>query len=209
MADPRARFIPSSAEDVLRLRVKAEVRKRMRALRKTTPATACGARSARIVDRLSALAVVAQARAVALFWPIEERHEVDLRALDGRLRERGVRVAYPALDPETRAMTFRFVAEVNAMQEEGFGFREPSARDPEVRPDELDVIVVPALAVDPRGHRLGYGAGDYDRTLVRFAPPAVAVAVAYDFQLVPETPNTEGDVAVAWIVTDTRELRAE
>src|SRR5581483_11137056 len=104
-------FIPSSAEDLLRRRVKAELRKRMRGLRKAMPAQACAARSARIVDALASLEVLAGARAVALFWPIEERHEVDLRPLDARLRARGVRVAYPGVDPETGAMAFRFVAD--------------------------------------------------------------------------------------------------
>ena len=74
----------------------------MRGLRNALPGSACAERSARIVERLMALEPIARARAVALFWPIEERHEVDLRALDARLRERGVRVAYPGLDPETR-----------------------------------------------------------------------------------------------------------
>ena len=203
------RFVPASAEDVLRLRVKAELRKRMRGVRKAMPAAACAARSALLVERLAALQVVTDARAVALFWPIEERHEVDLRAVDAGLRKRGARVAYPALDPETRVMTFRFVDDPDAMQEQGFGFREPTAGQAEVAPGELDAILVPALAVDPRGHRIGYGAGYYDRTLPRFAPPAVPVAVAFDFQLVAEVPDTPSDVPVAWVVTDTRTLRAE
>jgi len=207
-SDPHG-FVPSSAEDVLRLRVKAELRKRMRGLRKTMPAAACAARSARIVDRLAVLAPLAGARSAALFWPIEERHEVDLRALDARLRARGLRVAYPWVDPETRDMTFRFVAHPDAMQEQGFGFREPPAQATEAAPGELDVVVVPALAVDPRGHRVGYGAGYYDRTLPRFAPPAASIAVAFDFQLVPEAPDTPADVAVAWIVTDERQMSAE
>jgi 5-formyltetrahydrofolate cyclo-ligase len=161
------------------------------------------------VDRLEELEPTASARSVALFWPIEERHEVDLRALDARLRARGARVAYPGVDPETHAMTFRFVAHSDAMQEHGFGFREPSPAEPEAAPGQIDLIVVPALAVDPRGHRIGYGAGYYDRTLPRFAPPAATVAVAFDFQLVPEAPSTEVDVAVTWIVTDARTMRAE
>jgi 5-formyltetrahydrofolate cyclo-ligase len=200
---------PAPDDEILRVRVKTELRKRMRGLRRTLPASACAARSARIVERLLGLEPLAGARAVALFWPIEERHEVDLRALDARLRERDVRVAYPGVDPETREMTFRFVQHPDAMVEQGFGFREPAAREPEAAPGELAVVVVPALAVDPRGHRLGYGAGYYDRTLPRFVPPAVAVAVAFDFQLVAELPQTEHDVAATWIVTDTRTLRAE
>jgi 5-formyltetrahydrofolate cyclo-ligase len=201
-------FVPSSAEDVLRRRVKAELRKRMRGLRKALPASACAERSARIVERLAALAPLADARSVALFWPIEERHEVDLRALDALLRKRGVRVAYPGIDPETRVMTFRFVADAGAMREEGFGFREPFADAPEAAPGELDAIVVPALAADPRGQRIGYGAGYYDRTLPRFAPPATTAVVLFDFQLLAEVPVTDGDVAVGWIVSDARAMTA-
>jgi 5-formyltetrahydrofolate cyclo-ligase len=201
-------FIPSSAEDHLRRRVKAELRKRMRGLRRALPASACAERSARIVARLGVLEPVARARSVALFWPIEERHEVDLRELDARLRERGVRVAYPGVDPETHAMTFRFVADPEAMRVEGLGFREPLADMPQAAPGELDVVIVPALAADPRGHRIGYGAGYYDRTLPGFPAPAVSAAVIFDFQLVAEAPTTEGDVAVDWIVSDARVLRA-
>jgi 5-formyltetrahydrofolate cyclo-ligase len=202
-------FIPSSADDVLRVRVKIELRKRMRSLRKALPASACSERSSRIADRLAILELMGRARAVALFWPIEDRHEVDLRGLDARLRARGVRIAYPGIDPESGVMTFRFVADAEAMVEQGFGFREPAPDAPEVPDAGLDVIVVPALAIDPRGHRIGYGAGYYDRVLPRFAPPAKTVAVAFDFQLVAETPNSAIDVPVSWVVTDTRDFASE
>lgn len=197
-------FIPSSAEDLLRRRVKAELRKRMRGLRHTTPASACAERSARIVELLVAMPELASARAVALFWPIVEKHEVDLRPLDVALRARGVEIAYPSIDAETGIMTFRFVDDIAALEERGYGFREPATTAREARADELSAIVVPAIVLDPSGHRVGYGAGYYDRTLPRFAPPAVSVGVAYDFQLVPEVAATETDVAVAWIVTDKR-----
>lgn len=196
---------PSPEEQLLH-RVKGELRKRMRGLRRTLPASACAERSSRIVERLSSLDALARATSVALFWPIEERHEVDLRALDARLRERGVRVAYPAVDPETHAMTFRFVKDASSMVEQGFGFCEPSRDSSEAAPGALDAIVVPALAVDPTGQRLGYGVGYYDRTLPAFSPPAVTVAVAFDFQLLAELPVTAGDVPVSWVVTDTRTL---
>jgi 5-formyltetrahydrofolate cyclo-ligase len=150
-----------------------------------------------------------RASTIALFWPIEERHEVDLRALDRLLRGRGIRVAYPAVDPETRVMTFRFVADPDAMQERGFGFREPASSEPAGFAggrDALDVIVVPGLAVDPTGYRIGYGAGYYDATLPLHAPPAQSIGVAFDFQLVAEVPVTEGDVRLDWVVTDERQI---
>jgi 5-formyltetrahydrofolate cyclo-ligase len=188
-------------------RAKTELRKRLRGLRNTTPASACDARSQRIVERLLAMDALKGATRVALFWPIVARHEVDLRPLDEALRARGARVAYPAIDPETNAMTFRFVPAAADLEVQGYGFAEPAADAEEAT--ELDAVLVPALALDSRGHRLGYGAGYYDRTLPRFCPPAVSIGVAYDFQLLVELPVTEGDVACDWIVTDTRVLAAE
>jgi 5-formyltetrahydrofolate cyclo-ligase len=207
-------FIPSSAEDLLRRRVKQELRKRMRGLRKAMPASACQERSARIVERLEALEAIAKARSVALFWPMEERREVDLRDLDARLRRRGARVAYPAVmegvgGEEGRSLVFRFAREGCPMVDGPYGVSEPADTEPVAAPGDIDAMVVPSLVVDPRGHRIGYGAGYYDRALARYAPPAVTVAVAYDFQLLAEIPNTDGDVAVAWVVTDARASAAE
>jgi 5-formyltetrahydrofolate cyclo-ligase len=188
------------------MKVKAELRKRLRGVRKSTPLAACAERSSAIVARLIAHDAVVAARTIALFWPIVARHEVDLRALDESLRARGVRVAYPTVDRDTGAMAFRFVDDVAQLEERGSGFGEPGEGAEEAR--ALDVIVVPAIAVDPTGHRIGYGAGYYDRTLPRFAPPAVSIAVAFDWQLVAEVPALPDDVRCRWVVTDTRTLDA-
>jgi 5-formyltetrahydrofolate cyclo-ligase len=71
------------------------------------------------------------------------------------------------------------------------------------------LVLVPALAVDPRGHRIGYGKGYYDWLLGRVVPPAFALAVAFDFQLVSEIPVAEHDRAVNLVVTDRRTFRAQ
>lgn len=197
--------IDESTENELRFRAKAALRQRARALRNTIPRDAILERSRRLVGLLAALPEVARAARVALFYPIEGRNEVDLTPLDARLRDRGARVAYPTIEPESRVMSFRFVRDIEAMEERGFGFREPAAEDPEA--ESLDVIVVPALQIDATGHRIGYGAGYYDRTIPRFAPPGVAIGVAFDFQLIPEVPVTEGDVPVSIIVTDEKVIR--
>jgi 5-formyltetrahydrofolate cyclo-ligase len=202
-------FIPSSAEDVLRRRVKLELRKRMRGLRKALPLQACADRSSRISERLGTVAAFAEARTVALFWPLQERHEVDLRDLSAHVRARGIRVAFPRIDPESGTLAFHFVSDPSLLVDGPSGLREPAPEEPLARPGELDAIVVPALAVDPRGHRIGYGAGYYDRALPAFSPPAKTLCVVFDFQLVAEVPDTEGDVAVDWIVSDARTLAAE
>lgn len=196
--------------------MKRELRKRVQGLRKATPLDACLERSTRIVELLSTLDVVRRAKTAALFWPIEARHEVDLRALDAALRARGVRVAYPAVvrgeteDERTGLLSFHFAAQGD-LEERGFGFHEPpldAVAFPALARDlrELDVVIVPALALDPAGQRIGYGAGYYDRALAMAA--VVKVGVIFDFQLVSEVPAMDGDVAVDWVVTDRRVLRS-
>lgn len=199
---PRDHGRELAPEEFLRVKVKAELRKRLRGVRKAMPVEAALQRSAKIIATLEAHPAVASAKSIALFWPIEVRKEVDLRPFDASLRKRGVRIAYPAIDAETDVMTFRFVDDLGRLEEQGYGFAEPPPDAPHAA--ELDVVIVPAIAVDPTGHRIGYGAGYYDRTLPRYAPPAVSIAVAYDWQLVAEVPATPHDVKVAFVVTDTR-----
>lgn len=198
---PKAHTHALAPEDVLRAKVKAELRKRLRGVRKTAPLDALGERSAKIIARLEEHPAVIAAKSIALFFPIVARHEVDLRAFDGWLRTRGVRVAYPGIDPDTNVMTFRF-AETTALEERGFGFAEPPPDAEE--PSALDVVIVPAIAIDPTGQRIGYGAGYYDRTLPRYCPPGVSIAVAYDWQVVAEVPAQPFDVPVRWVATDER-----
>jgi 5-formyltetrahydrofolate cyclo-ligase len=191
----------------LKYQAKAMMRTRFRKLRSSIPANAIAARSTRLTERLLSLDVMRNAKHVALFYPITSRNEVDLRAVDAVLRARSGHVYYPQIDPVTRDMVFREVADIESMEERGLGFREPSS-DARLA-DGLDVIVVPAIAVDSRGHRIGYGAGFYDRAIPRYAPPAVTIAVVFDFQLAADVPDTEGDERVSWIVTDTKSLEIE
>jgi 5-formyltetrahydrofolate cyclo-ligase len=189
---------------IFRQQAKAMMRKRARALRASLPKAAIAARSAALCERLLELPALRAAKSVALFDPIVAKNEVDLRDVDRNLRARGVEVYYPSIDPEDRVMVFRRVDDPDAMQERGLGFRDPGPGAPEA--EALDVVVVPAIAVDGRGHRIGYGAGFYDRALPRYAPPALKVAVAFDFQLAAEVPNGDADVPVDWVVTDGKVL---
>lgn len=198
-------FDPEAIKE-LSYRAKAVLRKRARALRNTIPPAAIAERSSRIRTALLAHPRFVDARRVALFWPIVSRNEVDLRALVPILRERGAEVFFPAIDPETRVMTFRLPPDPERMEERGLGFQEPAPEDPEAT--TLDVVVVPALQLDPNGNRIGYGAGFYDRALPRFCPPAASIGVAFDFQLITEVPITEGDVPIDVVLTDERVIDA-
>jgi 5-formyltetrahydrofolate cyclo-ligase len=188
-------------DSMLRLQAKAVIRKRARALRNSIPEGARSARSEKIVERVVASAPFERARSVGLFWPMLERGEVDVRGIDGAARERGKKVAYPLLESDTE-MRLAY-ADPSSLEERGHGFAEPPENAPTAETDEL-VVIVPALAVDPTGQRIGYGKGFYDRLLARICPPAFAVAVAYDFEVVPEVPATEHDRRVDMVVTDLR-----
>ena len=187
---------------------KQELRKRMRALRAAYPASALQLRSRNIVERSLALPQFANAPSVALFFPLLERQEVDLRALDGEARRQGKRVYYPFLEQrgDVSMTGLRLTSKLEDLAERGQRFLEPPADAPVATRGDVELMFVPALAVAPSGHRLGYGMGFYDALLPDFRPPALAVAVAYDFQLLVELPSLGHDVPCDAVVTDSRSL---
>ncbi len=135
---------------------------------------------------------------VAGFWPI--RTEIDVRPLLDALPSRGAVLALATTTAKARRLVFR--------QYMG-GF--PSARDvwdipvpPEGAPElEPDIVLVPGLAFDAGGHRLGYGAGNYDRTLtaLRASGQVIAVGVAYAEQVIERLPIEDHDAPLDWIIT--------
>lgn len=192
-------------ERVLRVRAKAAIRKRMRALRNAVPESGRAARSARIVERLLVLPELDRAQHVGLFWPMLERGEIDLRPLDRALRHAGKVIGYPCVrETEGRVEPTLRIATPEDLGERGSIYREPPPDAPELPLDESTLIVTPALALTPSGDRLGYGIGFYDRLLSRAVPPGVAVGIAFDFQIVGELPTTEGDVPVTIVLTEER-----
>ncbi len=168
------------------------------------PDGAIEARSTALRERLDTVDVVKNAKRAALFWPIERKKEVDLRPLDTALRSRGVTLAYPAIDPETRIMTFREVGNTDELTPSELGFMAPPLTAPLCA--ELDLVLVPGLAFDDRGFRIGYGGGFYDQALPETRATATFVGVAFDFQLAADIPNDSHDVAVDIVVTDARVL---
>jgi 5-formyltetrahydrofolate cyclo-ligase len=185
-------------------RVKKQLRSRMRALLGALPASAVGARSARINERLLELEALSSARGVALFWPMEDSGEVDLRALDEVLERRGVARYYPFMDPTPTGFStgFRRIERASELARGERRFYEPPRTAPSATAGDIDVVIVPALAATPDGHRLGQGKGFYDVTLPDVCPPARSVIVAYSFQVLGELPIEGHDYRCDWVVTD-------
>jgi 5-formyltetrahydrofolate cyclo-ligase len=190
-------------------RAKRQIRSRMRSLRGAHPPAALAERNARIVARLRALPELDHARSVASFWPMTERHEIDLGPLDAYLREQHKNVYYPGLAAGAGGAVrtgMRLTRSSDELIVRGGRFAEPPPEAPEAARGEIDLLVVPALAVAANGHRIGYGAGFYDAALPDYRPPALAVVVAYDFQLLAEVPTLSHDVPCDIVVTDARTI---
>jgi len=187
---------------------KQQLRKRMSALRTAHPAEALAVRGQAIVARALGLPEFAAARGVALFFPMLDRKEVDLRALDAEARRQGKRVYYPFLEQRGNVQVsgLRLTQSLDDLAERGRRFLEPATAATEAARGDVDLLFVPALGVAPSGHRLGYGAGFYDSLLPDVCPPARAVAVAYDFQLLVELPIQPHDVACDIVLTDARSI---
>ena len=115
------------------------------------------------------------------------RDEINPAELMAWLHEEGFRLALPVMTGKAKPLTMRAWTPGDVMEAAAWGIAEPMADKPEVDPD---VVLVPLLAFDARGYRLGYGGGFYDRTLARLRAkkPVIAVGVAYDEQKVDAVP---------------------
>ena len=78
----------------------------------------------------------------------------------------------------------------------------PEAACPEINPSHIDLVLVPGVAYDRRGYRLGYGAGYYDRFLRLLRPDALKVGLAYSFQVLDVLPAEAHDVPVDLVATE-------
>ncbi|MEM6789910.1 MAG: 5-formyltetrahydrofolate cyclo-ligase [Myxococcota bacterium] len=173
------------------------MRKRFRSQRAGLSAAAVAARSARIVARLDDLDVMRNARVIASYWPLSRRREVDLTAGHRAWRARGTTVLYPRVHREG-PMTWHPADDEDDFEVHPAGFLQPRRPATRAAPE---VILVPGVAFDVRGHRIGYGGGNYDRTLAA-DPSRTTVGVAFHLQLASDLPDVPTDVPVHIVVTD-------
>jgi 5-formyltetrahydrofolate cyclo-ligase len=192
----------------LKYRAKKQLRSRMRGLRAAHPESVLAQASQRIVSSVLGLPEFVSARGVGLYWPMSERREVDVRPLMEAALTAHKRVYFPFLEPTGTGFRTGFAEVTSATELElrGQRFSEPPRSAPRAERGQIDVLIVPALAAAADGHRLGYGSGFYDATLPDFCPPACAVIVVFDFQLLGEMPVTAADVPSQVIVTERRVL---
>ena len=143
---------------------------------------------------------------VSGYWAM--RDEADIGPILERLHAEGFVCALPAVEGRDRPLTFRRWRPGDRLVAASFGTHEPAKSEPRVTPE---ILLVPLLAFDRAGRRLGYGGGYYDRTLrkLRSDGAATAVGVAFAAQEVPSVPAGPGDEKLDWIVTERGAFRAK
>jgi 5-formyltetrahydrofolate cyclo-ligase len=177
---------------------KSDLRKVALARRDALPAAERMAAAETIAARAFPLAVASGA-VVSGFMPLNS--EISPLPLMRKLSDLGARLALPVVVGRGLPLLMRAYAFGDALVKGVWGIRVPPPDAPEVAPD---LLLVPLLAFDRNGNRLGYGAGYYDMTIaaLRAQKPVVAVGIAFAAQEVAEVPTTTRDVRLDVVLTE-------
>ena len=154
-------------------------------------------------QRLANLELFQQAGSIALYSPIQL--EVDTELLFTTALSAGKRVLYPVVCGNN--LLFREVSETSQRTAGAFGILEPCIVGEDHSLAAVDLIVVPGVAFDLLGHRIGFGKGYYDRCLSQHQKHGTLVGLCHDFQLLDEIPAEGHDIRMQYVVTDTRVIK--
>jgi 5-formyltetrahydrofolate cyclo-ligase len=190
----------SIAEDRSVIAAKSVLRSEMIARREALPADVRQAGGLRLAQLGLGFANLPRASLVSGY--ASTGAELDLFPLLDRLARDGHSLCLPVIQPRGSPLTFRAWGPGQPLRERMWGIREPEPTAADVVPD---VLLVPLLAFDDAGWRLGYGGGYYDRTLagLRAKSAVVAIGVGFDEQRIPDVPHCDYDERLDWLLTPT------
>jgi 5-formyltetrahydrofolate cyclo-ligase len=162
--------------------------------------------TAAIVARVRSLPAWQRARGVLSYMAFGS--ELDLYALHRELQQQGRLLVAPRVPAQGRALELRQVVDLTQdLAPSRWGIPEPLPDlCPLVDPAQIDLVLVPGVAFDRTGNRLGYGAGFYDRLFQRLPPSALRVACVQEALLVDRVPAEPHDAPVDLLVTESMAL---
>ncbi len=185
-------------------RIKAEIRKEVGQKRDSISMEERDEKSKRIMDTLFSLKEFKDAMVVHFFVNIKSE-VFTCEMIKGALAV-GKRVVVPFIDSANRRLLLSEIKDYEKDLTPGYwGILEPKRESfRETSIDDVDLMVIPGLAFDKKGGRIGYGAGYYDRLLSVRKKKMPLITVAYELQIVEDVPTHERDVSVDKIVTESR-----
>lgn len=178
--------------------LKSDLRALVRTRKRAHSAAELAAFSAAAVARLAAHPRLLAAQRVLLYYSLPD--EIDTHALADRLVAAGKTVVLPHVVGDG-LMCLRRYTGPSDLRTGAFGIMEPAGADYDANAEGLDVAVVPGMAFDRSGHRLGRGKGYYDRFLAALARAPYIIGLCFPFQLVESVPVAAHDVAVDEVIS--------
>ncbi len=153
----------------------------------------------------------AYAAAKSVMWYVDAGSEVRTRHTLPDALTHGKRVVVPWCVVETNELELFLLEDMSELVEGAYKILEPKAELRELpakklKPQELDLVMVPGTAFDQRGGRMGQGKGYYDRLLSNARPDAPLVALAFDCQIFEEIPVAGHDVFMDQVLTESRTI---
>lgn len=187
--------------------LKSELRKDVLKARYALTPAELAEKSDRAIDRLLAMDEYRQASAIMVY--LDFRNEVQTGGLVTKAMADGKKVAIPVTDIANRRLTPSLLVDFPGdLQPGAWGILEPKPECMRVlEPKELDLVIVPGVAFDMDGNRLGYGGGFYDRFLPRTRPDTVYVALAFELQVWPKVYPGPHDIPVQYLLTEDRLIK--
>lgn len=174
------------------------LRREMKDRRSALPPALHAAKSAAAAAHLLGLPELKAAAVIALYGAT--RDETDTAPLHDALADKII--VYPRVVLDTPLLSFFAVTDRNVLlPSETLGVLEPPPAAPPVALVDIQIFVVPGLAFDAHGARVGWGRGHYDHTLAA-APQALRVGYAFEIQIAPAVPTTTGDELMDLLCTD-------
>lgn len=155
--------------------------------------------SRRISEGILAHPWYGQAKVIMAFVP--KHPEPDITPVLEDILQSGKTLLLPRCESKT-AMTARVVRTLSVLRNGAFGLQEPPEEAEVFPPEKIDLVLVPGVAFDPEGHRLGHGVGYYDRFLPRTTAKTIGVAG----RLMPFVPTLSTDRDMDSLVTDKKTI---
>jgi len=178
---------------------KDEIRAELRATRAAMSREAIAAESERIVDRVLQLREFKTAHCVGIY--IAATHEVQTRALIHHCKQTGRRFCAPIYDADAQRYRYSKIGIDTDFIPGRMRIPEPHPADP-IDLKDCDLVIVPGVAFDATGTRLGHGGGHFDRLLEQSTDThPLRVGLAFNCQIVPELPRAETDIPMHLVIT--------
>lgn len=182
---------------------KKAIRERIIQERDSIPKNIKEAKDAAIMEHILSLHEFSDAKTIFLYASF--RSEVNTTDLIIISLDRGKMIVLPKVEKENRRLKLYVLDNMNELVTGHMGIPEPAASEDRLRTlDDIELIIIPGIAFDEYGNRLGYGAGFYDRLLSETKRRIPVFAPAYEEQIVEKIPAEPHDIKVDKIITDKR-----